>query len=194
MKVDYDFFKIDSKLSPQKGRVIISEPFLQGNYFSRSTVLLVDYSANGAVGFILNKPFKAGIKELFVNFPDYNYDVFVGGPVNEDNLYYIHTLGNHIKGSIKVKDDLYWGGDFEQLKSIIDLGGVGANQIKFFLGYSGWSPGQLDSEIAEKSWLVAESDIQMIMNGSKDLWLESVKKAGDRYKTWKNFPKDPKLN
>jgi putative transcriptional regulator len=155
---------------------------------------LVDYSANGAVGFILNKPFKAGIKELFVNFPDYNYDVFVGGPVNEDNLYYIHTLGNHIKGSIKVKDDLYWGGDFEQLKSIIDLGGVGANQIKFFLGYSGWSPGQLDSEIAEKSWLVAESDIQMIMNGSKDLWLESVKKAGDRYKTWKNFPKDPKLN
>ena len=194
MKVDYDFFKIDSKLSPQKGRVIISEPFLQGNYFSRSTVLLVDYSANGAVGFILNKPFKAGIKELFVNFPDYNYDVFVGGPVNEDNLYYIHALGNHIKGSIKVKDDLYWGGDFEQLKSIIDLGGVGANQIKFFLGYSGWSPGQLDNEIAEKSWLVAESDIQMIMNGSKDLWLESVKKAGDRYKTWKNFPKDPKLN
>ena len=194
MKVDYDFFKIDSKLTPQKGRIIISEPFLQGNYFSRSTVLLVDYSVNGAVGFILNKPFKVGIKDLFANFPDYNFDVLVVGPVINDNLYYIHTLGKHIQGSIKVKDDLYWGGDFEQLKSIIDLGGVSPNQVKFFLGYSGWSPGQLDAEIAENSWLVAESDIQLIMNSDKDLWLESVKKAGGPYKTWKNFPKDPKLN
>ena len=102
MKVDFDFFKIHSKLTPQKGRIIISEPFLPGNYFSRSTVLLVDYSPGGAVGFILNKPFITQITELLTIFPDYIPEVFVGGPVSNDNLFYIHTLGDIIRGSIKV--------------------------------------------------------------------------------------------
>lgn len=194
MKVVYDFFKIERKLAPQRGRIIISEPFLPGNYFSRSTVLLVDYSNLGAVGFILNKPFKAKIKELLSNFPDFNYDVFMGGPVSKNNLYYIHTLGNVIQGSICVKDELYWGGDFEQLKTIIDLGGVRPDQIKFFVGYSGWSAGQLDTEIAENSWLITESDVPLIMKSNQDFWLESVKKAGGRYKSWKNFPEDPNSN
>lgn len=194
MKVDYDFFKIQSKLAPQKGRLIISEPFLQGNYFSRSTVLLVDYSAKGAVGFILNKPFEAGIKELFSAFPNYNSEIYMGGPVSVDNLFYIHTLGDKIEGSLHVKDELYWGGDFEQLKSLIADGIANANHVKFFVGYSGWSAGQLDNEIAENSWLVAETDMKMVMKSNQNFWLESVKNAGGHYKTWKNFPEDPNSN
>lgn len=194
MKVDYDFFKIQSKLTPQKGRLIISEPFLQGNYFSRSTVLLVDYSANGAVGFILNKPFEAGIKELFATFPNYNSEVYMGGPVSVDNLFYIHTLGDKIEGSLHVKDELYWGGDFEQLKTLIADGLADASNVKLFVGYSGWSAGQLDSEIADNSWLVAETDMKMVMKSNQNFWLESVKNAGGHYKTWKNFPEDPNSN
>lgn len=194
MKVDFDFFKIDSKLSPQKGRIIVSEPFLPGNYFSRSAVLLVDYSPNGAVGFILNKPLETRISELMTIFPESVPEVFVGGPVSNDNLFYIHTLGDLIRGSIKVKDELFWGGDFEEIKSAIATGKAKHDQIKFFIGYSGWSPGQLDDEIAENSWLVTEADIKQIMKSNQDFWIESVKNAGGHYKTWRNFPEDPNSN
>jgi putative transcriptional regulator len=194
MKVDFDFFKIDSALAPQKGRIIISEPFLPGNFFSRSTVLLVDYSPKGAVGFILNKPIDNQINELLSIHPDFTPEVFVGGPVGNDSLFYIHTLGDMISGSIKVKDELYWGGDFEELKSAIASGKAKHDQIKFFVGYSGWSAGQLDDEITENSWLVTEADIKQIMKSNQNFWLESVMKAGGHYKTWRNFPEDPNSN
>jgi putative transcriptional regulator len=194
MKVDYDFFKIQSKLTPQKGRIIISEPFLPGNFFSRSTVLLVDYTPKGTVGFILNKPIENEINELVTIMPGYEPEVFVGGPVGNDNLFYIHTLGDMIQGSIKVKDELYWGGDFEQLKSAIASGRAKPDQVKFFVGYSGWSPGQLDSEIAQNAWLVTEADIKHIMKSNQNFWLESVNNAGGHYKTWRNFPEDPNSN
>jgi len=194
MKVDFDFFKIHSKLIPQKGRIIVSEPFLPGNYFSRSAVLLVDYSTIGAVGFILNKPFETQINELLNFFPDSVPEIFVGGPVSNDNLFYIHTLGDMVRGSIKVKDELYWGGDFEELKTVITTGRAKPDQVKFFIGYSGWSPGQLDDEISENSWLVTEADIKQIMKSNQNFWLESVKNAGGHYKTWRNFPEDPNSN
>ena len=194
MKVDFDFFKIDRKLKPQKGRIIISEPFLPGNFFSRSAVLIVDYLSSGAVGFILNKPFKKQIKELMSIIPGYIPEVFAGGPVGNDNLFYIHTLGDMIGGSIKVKDELYWGGDFDELKTAIATGNAKPDQVKFFVGYSGWSPGQLENEIAENSWLVVDSDVKQVMKSNQNFWLESVKNAGGHYKTWFNFPEDPNSN
>lgn len=194
MKHDFDFFKIQSKLRPQKGRIIISEPFLQGNYFCRSTVLLVDYSTTGAVGFILNKPFETRIKELINIIPGYIPEVFAGGPVGNDSLFYIHTLGEKIKGSLKVKDELYWGGDFDEVISAIATGSAQPDQVKFFIGYSGWSPGQLEDEIAENSWLVTEADIKLIMKSNQNFWLDSVKNAGGPYEIWQNFPQDPNSN
>jgi putative transcriptional regulator len=194
MKIDFDFFKIHSRVKPQKGRIIISEPFLQGNYFCRSTVLLVDFSSTGAVGFILNKPFETNIKGLEDLFPGFVPELFVGGPVGNDSLFYIHTLGDKIEGSIRVKDELYWGGNFEGLKSTILTGVAKPDQVKFFIGYSGWSPGQLEKEISENSWLVAEADIKQVMKSNQDFWLQSVKNAGGHYETWKNFPENPDLN
>lgn len=194
MKIDFDFFKIKGKLAPQKGRIMISEPFLPGNFFSRSTVLLVEYSASGAVGFILNKPFETRMNEILIMPNGYVPELFVGGPVSGDNLFFIHTLGNQIEGSLHIKDELWWGGDFEALKYSLSTGLARPDQVKFFVGYSGWSPGQLDNEIAENSWLVLDADPLLIMKSDKNFWLESVKKAGGHYETWQNFPEDPNSN
>lgn len=194
MKVDFDFFKIHSKISPLKGRIMLSEPFLPGNYFSRSAVLLVDYSETGAVGFILNKPIKTHINDLFADFQSTNPELYVGGPVSDDSLFYIHTIGDLIKGSIRIKDNLFWGGDFEELKLAITTGKVTADQVRFFIGYSGWSAGQLETEIAENSWLIAEGNVEEIMKCNQNFWLESVKNAGGHYETWQNFPHDPNSN
>ena len=194
MKIDFDFFKIHRKLVPRKGRIIISEPLLSGNFFGRSTVLLVEHSANGSVGFILNKPLEAKINELFIMPTGYIPQLFVGGPVGGDSLFYIHTLGNQIEGSTLVKDELYWGGDFEALKLAIASGNVGPGQVKFFVGYSGWSAGQLENEIAENSWLVTDADTSLVMNSDRNFWNESVRNAGGHYETWQNFPEDPNSN
>ena len=142
MKENLDIFKIKTNnVPPKKGRVLIAEPFLPGNYFSRSVVFLVAHSEKGTVGFILNKEIDFEIKDVFPDFPDFDAKVFLGGPVSTDSIYYIHKLGKQLPGSINVFGNLYWGGDFETLKTQISAGMINANDIHFFLGYSGWDAG-----------------------------------------------------
>ena len=194
MKLKYDFFNIEHNIKPKQGRIIIAEPFLPGNYFNRSIVLLVEHSKEGSVGFILNKPVEYPVKEFINEFPDFEAGISIGGPVSTNLVHFIHTLGTKIPGSIQVKDNLYWGGDFDQLKKLITAGVVQPNQVRFFLGYSGWGEHQLEDEIEENSWLVSEIEIDQIMSNYENLWEEMVEKAGGKYKLWSNFPEDPGLN
>ena len=94
MNENLDIFKIKTNnIPPQKGRILIAEPFLNGEYFSRSVVLLVAYSDKGAVGFILNKKIDFSLQEVFVDFPKFDANVFLGGPVSADSIFFIHRLG-----------------------------------------------------------------------------------------------------
>jgi len=196
MASNLDIFKIKTNnVAPQKGRILIAEPFLSGNYFNRSVVLLVAYSEKGAVGFILNKKVEFPINEAFPDFPDFDTEVYLGGPVATDSIYFIHRLGDRIPGSIHVIDNLYWGGDFEAIKREISLGTIDPSEIRFFLGYSGWDAGQLEEELKDDSWLVTDVDQESVM-GEMDpnSWFSFVKKAGDQYSVWKNFPENPSMN
>jgi putative transcriptional regulator len=196
MNDNLDIFKIQSNnITPQKGRILIAEPFLPGNYFNRSVILLVAYSTKGAVGFILNKKVDLAIHDILPGFPIFDGDVYLGGPVSTDSVYFIHKLGRKLPGSIQVMDNLYWGGDFEILKQLIHEGQIDSSEIRFFVGYSGWDSGQLEREIKEDSWLVNDVDEEMIMRRLQhDSWAEFVKRVGTRYKVWENFPENPAFN
>ncbi|WP_297095197.1 YqgE/AlgH family protein [uncultured Draconibacterium sp.] len=196
MNENLDIFKIKSNnIAPQKGRILIAEPFLSGNYFNRSVVFLVAYSKKGAVGFILNKKVDFPVQDAFPDFPDFNADVYLGGPVSTDSVYFIHKLGDKLPGSIHVMGDLYWGGDFEVLKRDIRSGKINSSDIRFFLGYSGWDGGQLEDELKEDSWLVTDVEQNEVMKDlSESSWFDFVKKAGNRYSVWENFPENPALN
>ena len=196
MNENLDIFKIKSNnIAPQKGRILIAEPFLSGNYFNRSVVFLVAYSKKGAVGFILNKKVDFPVQDAFPDFPDFNADVYLGGPVSTDSVYFIHKLGDKLPGSIHVMGDLYWGGDFEVLKRDIRGGKINSSDIRFFLGYSGWDGGQLEDELKEDSWLVTDVEQNEVMKDlSESSWFDFVKKAGNRYSVWENFPENPALN
>lgn len=196
MKLDMSIFRIETNhVAPKQGHILIAEPFLPGSYFNRSIIILVSYSDKGAVGFILNKKVDYPVEDLFLDFPDFDADIHIGGPVGTDSIYFIHTLGNAIPGSLHIKENLYWGGDFETLKLQIKLGMVQKNQIRFFLGYSGWDPGQLEEEIRENSWLVAElSQAELMSIDENDMWVESVRSMGGKYSMWENFPENPTLN
>lgn len=196
MKINTNIFRIETNhVAPKQGHILIAEPFLAGTYFNRSIILLATYGEQGAVGFILNKKVDYPVEDLFVNFPDFDSEIHIGGPVGTDSIYFIHTLGDTIPGSIHIKDDLYWGGDFEVLKTKIKLGLVNSQQVRFFLGYSGWDAGQLEEEINENSWLVADvSQDDMMTIDENVMWAKSVRDMGGKYSMWENFPENPSLN
>jgi putative transcriptional regulator len=197
MNLNIDIFKIETNhVAPRKGRILIAEPFLPGSYFNRSVVLLVSHNEKGAVGFILNKKIDFPLNEIITDFPEFKSEISIGGPVNTDTVYFIHSLGTDLPGSVYVSDNLYWGGDFEELKRRINLGLVGPNQVRFFLGYSGWDKGQLEEELNENSWLVSDISRKDIMDkpSQKYMWIEVVRNLGGKYLLWEHFPENPSLN
>ncbi|HOO84351.1 MAG TPA: YqgE/AlgH family protein [Prolixibacteraceae bacterium] len=195
MNLNLDIFKIKSNnVAPEKGKILIAEPFLPGSYFNRSIVFLVEHNANGSVGFILNKPVNFQINEFYKEFPNYNDKIYIGGPVNIESLFFIHKLGDRIKGSVPIINDLWWGGDFDDLKQLMNDGQITNNQIRFFLGYSGWDKGQLKEELKEDSWIVSDIAPNLVINGQNELWHDMVKSLGGKYRLWENFPENPGMN
>ena len=190
-------FKIETNhIKPKKGRILVAEPFLAGSYFNRAVVLIAVHDKYGSIGFILNKKVSYSLNEVVTDFPHTDSEIFIGGPVNSDSLYYIHTLGKDLPGSIKINDNIYWGGDINELKRRMSLGMVQPWQIKFFLGYSGWDKGQLEEEQKENLWLVSDIEDKNILNYStqKKMWNMAVRNLGGKYFLWTNYPEDPSLN
>jgi len=195
MELDIDFFSIDNNKVAKQGRVLISEPFLNDTYFKRSVVLLTEHSEEGSVGFVLNKPVDLSVNDVLNDFPEVKSEISIGGPVNTNTIHYIHTLGEKIPNSVKVLENLYWGGDFEVVKDMLSQEVIKPGEIRFFLGYAGWSPKQLENELSDNAWLVSEMNSKQIMQGPDDnLWKDILRKSGDKYRTWINFPENPGLN
>jgi putative transcriptional regulator len=192
-----DIFKIrHNNLTPEKGMILISEPFLQDIYFHRSVVLLIEHNAKGSMGFVLNKKTGLYINDLFDGLENVQrMPLYLGGPVSSDHLYFIHSLGKKIPGSIQIDDRLYFDGDFESLIYYIRSGRPVDGVLKFFLGYSGWTENQLSDEIEQDSWLVSRSTGQnMLLAEGDSFWKRSVESVGGSYLAWINYPKDPTLN
>jgi putative transcriptional regulator len=182
-------------IPPAPGRILISEPLLQDFYFRRSVVLLADHSDEGTFGLILNKPVDVRFNDVIKGFPNFKASLYLGGPVQTSNLYFIHTLGDRIEGSLKVLEGLYWGGDIEQVKEMMTLNQLTPQNIRFFIGYAGWVSKQLDQELDENSWVVSSaSSEQLIMSNPENLWREIVKTLGKDFAIWANYPPDPLLN
>ncbi|HBF88120.1 MAG TPA: transcriptional regulator [Bacteroidales bacterium] len=195
MNLEFDIFKINhNNIELKQGRILVSGPFLHDIYFSRSVVILTEHNEKGTVGFVLNKPLEVSLNDLIEDFPDFNARISMGGPVNADTIHVLHKLGSLVPDSVHVIDDIFWGGDFDVIKSLISKNQVLPNEILFFLGYSGWTTNQLDKEIQEDSWLVTELSSKEIMSFNKKIWTNTLKKLDNKYKMWENFPENPSMN
>lgn len=195
----FDLFDIKelNKLRPGKGRILISEPFLEDPHFKRAVVLLCEHNEEGSFGFVLNKFIDVEVHEFIedISTADLNTRVSLGGPVKNDALFYIHTLGEALEGSVKIMDGLYMGGDFETLKTLLNTGQLSENSIRFFVGYSGWVTGQLEKEMEQNAWLVSRLSVDDVMNTDEDnLWNKALEKMGRKHAVLANFPEDPSLN
>ncbi len=182
-------------IKPSAGSLLVSEPFLVDSYFKRAVVLIGEHDEHGTVGFILNKPTDVKINEAVDDFPDFDSPLYFGGPVDTDSLFYIHTLGDKLPGAREIANGIWWGGDYDRLKFLIDTKQIKPGQIRFYAGYSGWEPKQLDVEIKEKSWLLSSATARFTFFGeAKDLWGQVLKSMGTEYAILANFPEDPSLN
>jgi len=180
----------------KQGDFLIATPSVIGDFnFHRSCVLMIDVKESGSVGFIINKKLKYTLEDLMENI-SIPFPMFYGGPVEQDNLFFVHTLGDLIPKSIQIENNLFWSSDFESALGLLEAGNLAQNQIRFFLGYSGWSEGQLQSEIKENSWVISDSinsDNWMKQN-HEEFWKNEMRALGGKYLLWSNAPENPNTN
>jgi putative transcriptional regulator len=180
----------------KKGKLLIAEPSIYGDLdFNRAVVILADHNPEGTVGFIINKPLKYRLRDLI---PDIDADikVYKGGPVEQDNLYFIHNVPHLIPNSIEISNGIYWGGDFESLRENLNNGLIKKKNIRFFLGYTGWDSNQLEDEMKANSWIIARNvyDKKILGKSSQGFWKEKIQELGGDYLIWSNAPENPSLN
>ncbi|MDP2236396.1 MAG: YqgE/AlgH family protein [Bacteroidales bacterium] len=182
-------------LKPAKGRALIAEPFMGDFYFGRSVVLLIEHNLEGTFGLVMNKPSGSTFNDIILDFPPFNAMVYIGGPVQTDNLFFMHTLGNEIPGSEEVIPGLYWGGELEAVKELMTIGSLKSENIRFFLGYSGWESLQLEGELKRNAWVVSETNLNSLLKTkSNKMWNHFLQRMGPTYDLWRSFPVDPEMN
>ncbi len=175
--------------SIKRGKVLVAEPFMQDPNFKRAVVLLCEHEDGGSLGFILNKSLDMKINELIADFPEIDCGVHYGGPVQTDTIHYIHNVGDILDDSREVTKGVYWGGNFEQLKSLITTKMVAPENIRFFVGYSGWSIDQLTQEMNLGSWVTANMDANYIFKlNPQKLWKNVMQNKGNTYSVIAQMP------
>lgn len=178
-----------------KGKLLIAAPsILNDSSFNRAIILLTEHTTNSSVGFILNRPLNYSVNDLIPDI-DCSFPIYQGGPVEQDNLYFVHKIPELIPESIEVSNGIFWGGNFSSLKDLLNNKLLEPSDIRFFLGYSGWSKDQLEDEMNQNSWFVAENDFENIFTmEEEELWKNKLLQKGGNYKLWANAPSDFNLN
>lgn len=121
--------------------------------------------------------------------------VYLGGPVQQNSLHYLHRIEELRGDSEEIQKGVYWGGDFERIRELAEQKQIDPSQIRFFIGYSGWAPGQLDAEMASKTWIVAKGKASFTFSDdSENLWKDILASMGSKYKPLSNYPENPSDN
>lgn len=179
------------------GNLLLAEPFMLDPNFLRTVVLVCEHDNEiGTLGYVLNQPCNLFLSDVMEDLPGADFPLFIGGPVGHDAVHYIHRLGDQIPESKDLGNEVYWGGNFETIHAMLAQNQLSHNDIKFFLGYSGWEVGQMAEEMKTRSWMICSSFNPALpfLYKEEDLWKEAIIAMGPKYAHVANFPIDPRLN
>lgn len=177
-----------------KGMLLVSTPALFDPNFRRTVVLIAEHGDEGAVGVVLNRASETTVGEAVPDLaalagPD--EPVFVGGPVQPRAVIVVAEFEDPSAAASIVVGDVGLAatdGDLERLAGAI-------RRARVFAGYSGWSPGQLESELEEDSWIVLPAaGLDVLADPATDLFAEAVRSGGGRLGLLATMPDDPGLN
>jgi putative transcriptional regulator len=174
------------------GKILIAEPFLADPNFARSVVLLCQHDLEGTVGFVLNHPTQLILGDLLPEFISSTLPINQGGPVETNTLHMLHHVPEELGGN-KVGNGIYWGGSYEALQFMDE--NQKEKDVRLFVGYSGWDPAQLETELAQGSWIVGDLNPQLLFETPpQSVWEKALRALGGEYAQMANFPRNPQLN
>ncbi|WP_258104472.1 YqgE/AlgH family protein [Marinoscillum sp. MHG1-6] len=190
-----DYFVPDHITEPKRGDLLISEPYLPDPNFERTVIYLCEHDENGSFGFVLNKKSPNNLEEL-IGIPGFEGDVYVGGPVQQDTLHFLHRDTLMLEPKKEIANGICWGIDFDGLLGSVENKVISPKDVRFFVGYSGWSDGQLMGEIEARSWIVYQNAPQELVFDVEpgELWKRVLQEMGGKFKVISNYPLDPRLN
>ena len=191
--MDFDYFNFKSNNKVTKGSLILSQPLMKDLNFERSIIFICEHNSDGSFGYKLNDKLSPDSVTSDLN-QIIKENLYIGGPVENSYLNFIHN-SDQIKDSVKITDNIYLGGDLDSVLEGIE-NNISNFKLKFFSGYSGWSPKQLDKEIEENSWIVINEYISNFIFDEIDekFWTSFLSDKGGKHKIFSNYPKDPSLN
>ncbi len=177
------------------GALLVAPPTMVDPNFKRSVVLVCDHTPEGSFGLILNRPLKVDDDNLSSELDGYSNGLSFGGPVQPNTLHFLHQLGDEVTDGEQIADSLYWGGDFDRVRQVASLRPLRKDELKFFLGYSGWSEGQLEAEAENGDWIIAPCNLDIIFEvAAEKIWSTVLRRLGGDYAWIANYPLDPRLN
>ena len=177
-----------------KGKILISTPDISGDIFSRSVVLIIDHTEDGAFGLILNKK-NSKMSNRFKNFFDFDIEVYDGGPVENDKVFFIIKGKKVTENFTAINDEYYLTEDIELIINAVWQNEISIQDVKIFSGYSGWSASQLENEVLQKVWTVVDVyNLDYTLPNDHTLWKSIMQNLGGEFLLWANAPEDISLN
>ena len=179
----------------QPGTILIADPFLKDPNFLRTIIFLCEHKVEGSFGFVLNRKLNYIIGDLINDLDGCDFPVYYGGPVQQNTIHFLHRCPDLITGGEKIVNDIFWGGEFDELVGLLKKGKLSTKDVRLFLGYSGWAEGQLKEEMNEKTWLTTFSTIDLVFDSDPiSTWKNALKQLGGEYEQLIHYPIDPQLN
>ncbi|WP_229219154.1 YqgE/AlgH family protein [Duganella sp. BJB1802] len=142
---------------------LIAMPSMQDPVFGGTVVYVCEHNENGVLGVVINKPTDMTMEVLFERIDlklesnvDVDAPIMFGGPVQDDRGFVLHTPGTRYSSSLTVTKDVAFTTSIDVLEAV--AAGDGPPRMLVSIGYSGWSPGQLEDEISRNGWLTVGAD------------------------------------
>jgi putative transcriptional regulator len=178
----------------RKGEFLVAMPILVDQNFRQTVVLLCDHNAEGSVGLVLNRPTDVEVSALLNDFPALSATgrVYAGGPVGR-NAMLILGRSNTVHEGHGILKDVFLAKDVQVFK---DSGSMNTDrEIRCYLGYAGWAPGQLEAEMKSGAWCLMTGDSRMIFDADPTLlWQDMMRRLGDDWAVYASMPPDLSMN
>ena len=175
---------------PAIGRFLIATPQV-GGYFAESVIVLVDHGDNGSLGLIVNRRLTTTLGELLPDIPgakEHREPVWFGGPVSPEHLLLLVRAPKPPTGAAPVLDGVSVSGSYETLQTLL-AHPPAHTELRGYVGYAGWAPGQLADEIARGDWLVAPGDADSVFtHDPAALWQQLLRKHSAIEVKWPAAP------
>jgi putative transcriptional regulator len=161
--------------------LLLSMPQLNDPNFKRSVVLLCEHSREGAFGLVLNRPTDTAASDVIALDPPLSHDnglqLWVGGPVEQHRGWILVGQEPSDVESVRLLDGLYLSASPVLLRRLLEESNP--RRSRFFVGYAGWGPGQLDAEMIQSAWLTADIELDIVFETDADaMWEAAIRRMG----------------